>query len=265
MRIALGLEYDGRGFCGWQSQSAGCAVQDALERALASIAGEPIRTIAAGRTDTGVHAALQVVHFDTSIVRPPGAWTRGVNALLPAGMAVLWQSAVDEDFHARFSAIGRRYRYVLLNRAARPGLLSGRVGWDHRPLDLDSLRIAASDLVGEHDFSAFRSSECQASSPVRTLRELCIEREGDFIVLEFAANAFLHHMIRNIVGALVYVGSGRQPVHWLRELLQGRDRRAAAPTFSPDGLYLTGVEYPARWQLPSLPRTMGSPFFGGTP
>jgi tRNA pseudouridine38-40 synthase len=250
MRVALGIEYDGRRFCGWQSQPGGCGVQDALERALAPISGTFVRVAAAGRTDTGVHATAQVAHFDAPVERPLTAWVRGVNSALPEGAAVLWAQPVGADFHARFSATGRAYTYVLLNRASRPGLASGRVGWFHRPLDVERMQEAAQLLLGTHDFSAFRAAECQADSPLRELRRLDVERRGDLIVFRFAANAFLQRMVRNIVGSLVYVGKGRQRPQWLGELLAARDRTAAAPTFAPDGLYLTGVEYDSAWGLP---------------
>lgn len=244
------MEYDGSAFCGWQTQPGGCGVQDALEQALSGVAGQPIGTACAGRTDTGVHAIGQVAHFDTTADRPLSAWTRGANALLPEGVAVTWSHAVDDGFHARFSASGRRYVYWLLSRPQRPGLLSGRVGWTHRKLDEAAMLDAARCLLGEHDFSAFRAAECQAKTPVKTMRELRIERRGDLLRLEFAADAFLQHMVRNIVGSLVYVGSGRQPAGWVRDLLESGDRTRAAPTFSPAGLYLAAVEYDAAWNLP---------------
>jgi tRNA pseudouridine38-40 synthase len=250
LRIAIGVEYDGAAFCGWQTQPGGCGVQDALEQALSGVAGQRIETACAGRTDTGVHAIGQVAHFDTSADRPLSAWTRGANALLPDGVAVTWAREVNEEFHARFRASGRRYVYWLLSRPQRPGLLSGRVGWTHRALDENAMRDAAQCLLGTHDFSAFRASECQAKTPVKSLYELGIARRGDLLRLEFAADAFLQHMVRNIVGSLVYVGSGRQPVGWIRELLESRDRTRAAPTFSPAGLYLARVEYDAAWNLP---------------
>jgi tRNA pseudouridine38-40 synthase len=249
MRIALTLEYDGSGFCGWQSQAGGGAVQDALESALSLVADAPIRVACAGRTDAGVHAIGQVVHFDTSALRPDTAWVRGVNSHLPASVAVRWAQSVPDDFHARFSATGRRYRYVLLNRGERPGLTAKRVGWFHRPLDADAMRTAAGLLLGEHDFSAFRAVECQAKSPVKTLRRADVTRHGDLLVFDFEASAFLHHMVRNIVGALVYVGKGAHPPEWLGELLAGRDRARAAPTFEACGLYFAGVDYDPVWQL----------------
>lgn len=253
MRIVLGIEYDGGAFCGWQSQPGGCAVQDALEQALSGVAGIPVATSCAGRTDAGVHALGQVAHFDTDANRPLSAWTRGANALLPQGVAVTWAREVVGDFHARFSATGRRYVYWLLSRPQRPGLLSGRAGWTHRALDEAAMGQAAQSLVGRHDFSAFRAAECQAKTPVKTMREVRVARRGDLIRFEFAADAFLQHMVRNIVGSLVYIGSGRQPAGWMRDLLEGRDRTRAAPTFSPAGLYLAAVEYDPAWALPPAP------------
>ncbi len=255
MRFALGIEYDGGGFCGWQTQSAGCAVQDRLEAALGTIAGTPVATVCAGRTDAGVHALGQVVHFDCSVDRPLSAWVRGVNALLPPALAVIWAQPVAEDFHARFSARARSYRYVLLNDAVRPAADHGRVGWFHAPLDIAAMRSAAECLVGEHDFSAFRAAECQAQSPVRTLHELAIEQRGPYIVFRLRANAFLHHMVRNIVGSLVYVGKARHPPQWLAQVLEGRVRAQAAPTFDASGLYLDHVEYEDRWGLPESRRS----------
>jgi tRNA pseudouridine38-40 synthase len=250
VRIALGLEYEGAAFAGWQTQPQGNTVQDALERALADIAGAPIRVACAGRTDAGVHAAAQVVHFDAPTARPENAWVRGVNAHLPDSIAVRWSRKVPDDFHARYSALARSYRYVLHNHAVRPALLHGRVGWFHLPLDIEAMQAGAALLAGEQDFSAFRAAECQARSPVKTLHQADVRREGDCIVFDFRASAFLHHMVRNMVGALVYVGKGAHPPKWIAELIAGRDRRLAAPTFSPSGLYLSGVEYDARWQLP---------------
>lgn len=258
MRMALGIEYDGGGFCGWQTQPGGCAVQDRLEQACAGIAGVPVKTVCAGRTDAGVHALDQVVHFDCAVDRPVSAWVRGVNALLPPGLAVTWAQPVAADFHARFSALSRTYRYVLLNSPVRPAADHGRVGWFHMPLDLERMREAAAGLVGEHDFSAFRAAECQAQSPVRTLHEAAIHRSGPYLIFVFRANAFLHHMVRNLVGSLVYVGKGKHPPGWIAGLLAGRDRSRAAPTFDASGLYLARVEYSPQWGLPAprlhLPR-----------
>jgi tRNA pseudouridine38-40 synthase len=249
-RIALGLEYDGSRFLGWQTQPGGGAVQDALEAALATIAGAPVSITAAGRTDRGVHARLQVAHFDTDAARPPSAWVRGVNAHLPDSVAVLWSCEVDPRFHARYSAVSRTYRYELLNRAVRPGLGADYVGWFHLPLDAGRMREAAAFLVGEHDFSAFRSSECQAKTAVRTLHALEIEARGERIEFVLRANAFLHHMVRNIVGTLVYVGKGKHPPAWVAEVLRSGKRSEAAPTFGPQGLYLENIQYDAKWKLP---------------
>ena len=249
-RIALGLEYDGSRFFGWQKQPGGATVQDALESVLAEVAGAAIATIAAGRTDRGVHARLQVVHFDTAAQRPLSAWVRGVNALLPPPVAVLWAHEVADDFHARYSALSRSYRYELLNRAVRPALSASYTGWFHLPLDVPAMREAAAGLVGEHDFSAFRSSECQAKSPVRTIQALSIERRGERIDFAIRANAFLHHMVRNLVGTLVYVGKGKHPPQWAKEVLESRERVRAAPTFGPQGLYLETIEYEPKWGLP---------------
>ncbi len=252
MRIALGLEYCGTGFRGWQSQAGGQTVQDALERALGDIAGSRTSVICAGRTDAGVHATQQVVHFDTVADRPLTAWVRGVNSHLPDGVAVRWSQAVDETFHARFSARGRRYRYLLLNRPQRPGLWQGRVGWHHHELDLAAMQNAAVHLLGEHDFSAFRAADCQAKTPVKTLWRADVRQIGSLFVFDFEASAFLHHMVRNLVGSLVYIGKRVQPTSWIEELLEQRDRKLAAPTFSPHGLYFRGPIYEAHWGLPDL-------------
>jgi tRNA pseudouridine38-40 synthase len=251
MRIALGVEYDGRGYCGWQTQPSECGVQDVLDAALSGIAAHPVQCQCAGRTDAGVHAFGQVVHFDSEAARPLTAWVRGVNTLLPESVAVLWVREVGDGFHARYSARGRTYHYLLLNRPERPGLHAGRVGWHHRPLDVERMRTAVAPLLGQHDFSAFRAAECQARSPVKELRQAAIERRGELLLFQFAADAFLHHMVRNLVGALVKVGDGSRPVEWMQQLLQGRDREVAAPTFAAGGLYLAGVEYDAQWHLPS--------------
>lgn len=252
MRIAIGVEYDGRPYCGWQSQAEGLTVQDTLQHALSRIAEETIPVVAAGRTDTGVHALEQVVHFDTRAERPLTAWVRGVNALLPDSIAVRWAHPVPDEFHARFSAHGRSYRYLLINRATRPAIQAGKVGWYHAPLDVAAMQAAAQHLIGEHDFSAFRAAQCQAKSPVKHLRQLDIIRQGELLVFDVSADAFLHHMVRNIVGCLVYVGKGKYPPDWLAEVLASRDRSLAAPTFAPDGLYLQRITYEAKWGLPQL-------------
>jgi tRNA pseudouridine38-40 synthase len=249
MRIALGVEYDGSHFFGWQSQVGGHTVQDTLQLALSGIANEPVTVIAAGRTDTGVHALEQVVHFDTNAERPLTAWVRGVNALLPKTVAVLWAHVVPDEFHARFSAQARSYCYLLINRPVRSAVQYGKSGWFHTPLDLEKMREAAQYLLGEHDFSAFRAAECQAKSPVKNLAKLDISRHNETITFDLTAGAFLHHMVRNIVGSLVYVGKGKHPPEWLQLVLQSRQRSLAAPTFSPDGLYLRQIFYDSKWGL----------------
>ena len=253
-RHALALEYDGRSFCGFQSQPSGCGVQDALERSLAFIADAPVRVIAAGRTDAGVHATSQIVHFDAPAARPDTAWVRGVNARLPAAAAVLWCRPVAAEFHARFKAVARHYTYMLLNRPQRPGLLQGLVGWHHAALDIEAMRQASRCLIGTHDFSSFRAALCQATSPVKTLRSIGITRRGDLMRIDLTADAFLHHMVRNIVGALVDVGHGKHDAAWMDELLAAADRTRGPATFAADGLYFRGAEYDARFALPATVR-----------
>ncbi|MDP2793890.1 MAG: tRNA pseudouridine(38-40) synthase TruA [Sulfurisoma sp.] len=250
MRIALGVEYDGTTFAGWQSQTHGNTVQDALEEALGRIAATPVRVACAGRTDAGVHALAQVVHFDVAVDRPDSAWVRGVNSYLPPQVAVRWARPVADDFHARFCALSRSYRYILLNRPVRPAVQHGRVGWFHHTLDVDAMSEAARLLLGEHDFSAFRAAECQAKSPVKHCYRADVARDGELVTFDFRANAFLHHMVRNIVGALVYVGKGNHSPQWMAELLASRDRARGAPTFDPAGLYFASVEYAPEWGLP---------------
>lgn len=252
MRIALGVEYNGSDFNGWQSQADGRTVQDNIQHALSQIACEPVSIIAAGRTDTGVHALEQVIHFDTATKRPLSAWVRGANALLPQSIAMLWAQPVPEEFHARFSAQARSYQYVLINRPSRSAVHHGKVGWFHAPLDVKAMREAAEYLSGKQDFSAFRAAECQAKSPVKTLAKLDIQQQGDTFFFDFTAEAFLHHMVRNIVGSLVYVGKGKYPPIWMKQVLDSRQRSLAAPTFSPDGLYLRHISYDAKWGLPQL-------------
>lgn len=252
-RIALGIEYDGRDFCGWQTQPNGCALQDHLERALAYVHTAPVHTVTAGRTDAGVHAVAQVVHFDAQHTRPAHAWVFGANSRLPAGMSILWAKVMPPDFHARFGAIERTYRYVLLNQPVRPALLAGRAGWVHGDLDVARMSEAARWFIGEQDFSAFRAAECQARTPVRDMRTAQVWRQGACVQFEFRANAFLHHQIRNMVGALVWVGLRRRPPEWIGEVLQTRDRSQAAATFAADGLYLADVRYDARFEVPVRP------------
>lgn len=257
MRIALGIQYEGSAFHGWQTQPDGKTVQDVLEAALAAFVGAPVATICAGRTDSGVHATGQVVHLDSPVDRPLSAWVRGLNAQLPRSVAVRWARAVEPDFSARFSASARRYEYWLLNDPVRAPLYEGRTGWVYRPLDLAAMVAGAAHLLGTHDFTSFRAAECQAASPVRTLSRLELCRHGALIRIQLGANAFLHHMVRNIVGTLVYVGLARQSPDWVGEVLAARSRAVAAPTFSAAGLYLTGVEYDPRHGLPT---DGGSPF-----
>ncbi|PTQ84601.1 tRNA pseudouridine(38-40) synthase TruA [Nitrosomonas ureae] len=253
-RIILVLEYNGSRYCGWQSQPENCSIQDTLETALSKIAHEEIRIITAGRTDAGVHALYQVVHFDTFVQRPINAWVRGVNAFLPDDIAVLWASEVSDRFHARYSALERRYLYFLLNQSVRPGINHKKVGWFHQPLQLDIMQCAANILIGEHDFSSFRAAACQAKSPIRTITQLKIVRHGNLLIFDLRANAFLQHMVRNIIGCLVYIGKGKYPSEWMLELLEGRNRAYAAPTFSAAGLYLAGVKYDSSWCMPELSR-----------
>lgn len=250
MRWALGLAYDGSAYHGWQTQPGGRTVQDTVEHALQSFLAHPVQVVCAGRTDTGVHALNQVVHLDTDAQRTEYAWLRGVNAFLPSSIALQWVRPATADFHARFSACARRYVYVVRNAPVRSPLLAGRVGWMYRPLSLSAMQEAAQRLLGEHDFSAFRSAQCQAASPVRTVYQLDISARAPYLYFVFHANAFLHHMIRNIMGALLYVGLGRQAPDWIDELLRCRDRRKSAPTFAPDGLYLADVHYPEHFGLP---------------
>jgi tRNA pseudouridine38-40 synthase len=251
MKIALGLAYDGSSFCGWQSQPSACGVQDALEAAIASIAQHEVRVHAAGRTDTGVHALGQVVHFETHAIRPLSAWVRGANAYLPATVRVEWAQIVDDAFHARFSAQRRSYQYLLYNAPVASALMSNKAGWFHLPLDLVAMQVAIQHLLGEHDFSAFRASECQAKSPVRAITHASIEKLGNYFIFSFSANAFLQHQVRNMLGALIYVGKGTHPPGYIKELLQKRDRTISPPTFSPHGLYLTSVGYDENWGLPA--------------
>ncbi len=266
MRIALGVSYNGQAYNGWQSQPSGNTVQDLLEAALGRFATQPVSTLCAGRTDTGVHGLMQVVHFDTPLQRAPFSWVRGTNTFLPPDIAVQWAQPVPEAFHARASAVARRYAYVLLQSPVRPSVDAGRVGWVYHPLDGDAMRAAAAHLLGEHDFTSFRASACQAKTPIKTLHRIAItQRGGDtaegatphtdwmpcYWRFEFEGNAFLHHMIRNIMGCLIAIGQGQQPPDWMRAVRDARSRDAAAPTFSPDGLYFLGPMYDAAWGLPS--------------
>lgn len=248
----MGVEYDGSCFRGWQVQEKGIrTVQDCLQKAISGIANQPVSLTCAGRTDARVHAICQVVHFDTETQRPPYAWVMGSNSKLPSDINVLWAKAVPDTFHARFSALARRYRYMILNRPYRSALHRHRAAWCYKPLHAETMAEAASYLRGEHDFSSFRAAGCQARSPRRTVYALTVKRQGDFIVLEIEANAFLHHMVRNIAGVLMAIGSGDRPVQWVQEVLAARNRTLGGVTAPPQGLYLISVRYPAMFALPS--------------
>ena len=250
MKIALGIEYDGSRYSGWQRQRHASSVQAAVETALSRVADTPVTVLCAGRTDAGVHATGQVVHFETRVERPQRAWVLGVNANLPPAISVRWSRTVSDDFHARFSALSRTYRYIICNRTARPGLWAGKLGFVPYRLDANAMHDAAQTLLGEHDFSAFRAAGCQAKHPRRELTRITVERQGEFITLDVTANAFLQHMVRNIVGTLLEIGRGDKSVSWLNVVLHGRQRAAAGVTAAPDGLYLTHVAYPPRYALP---------------
>ena len=256
MRVVLGVAYRGQAYQGWQSQPGGQTVQDQLERALARFVDQPVRTVCAGRTDTGVHALNQVVHLDTEVIREPQSWLRGTNRFLPGDIALQWCRITDETFHARYSAIGRRYVYVLLESAIRPAVEAGSVGWSFRPLAGDAMRSAAQLLIGEHDFSAFRSAECQAASPVKTMRSIAISKRGAYWRFEFDASAFLHHMVRNLMGCLVAVGAGTRDTAWLGGVLASRQRQLAAATYLADGLYFAGPYYDAVHAIPDRTAAM---------
>jgi tRNA pseudouridine38-40 synthase len=259
MRIALGLEYDGSHYQGWQRQSNAVSVQAAAEEAISRVADHAVQLVCAGRTDAGVHATAQVAHFDTTASRDSRAWILGSNSNLPPHVSVLWAREVDENFHARFKAEWRSYRYIILNRFTRPSLHGRYATWWHRPLDVERMQVAAQPLLGEHDFSAFRASECQAKTPVKTLHELKLMRSGDWIYMDVRANGFLHHMVRNIAGVLLLVGAAEQPLEWPRQVLESRKRELGGITAPPNGLYLTGVGYPRVFNIPA---PAVAPFFG---
>ncbi|WP_455203170.1 tRNA pseudouridine(38-40) synthase TruA [Kaarinaea lacus] len=255
MRLALGIEYDGSGFNGWQIQDNGIGIQHHVEQALCKVADHPVRVICAGRTDTGVHALNQVVHFDSDAERSQRSWVFGCNANLPKSVAVVWAKSVPEAFHARFSALRRRYRYVIFNRHVRPTFLAHRVTWEFRPLDVERMAEAACNLLGEHDFSAYRASECQAKSPVRTIYSLEVRRNDDLVFIDVEANAFLHHMVRNIAGVLMAIGAGEKSPDWSQQVLESRDRAIGGVTAPPFGLYLVDVEYGPEFDLPRVSHT----------
>lgn len=251
MRIALGIEYDGSEFRGWQRLGDDPTVQSAVEDALSFVANTPVETMCAGRTDAGVHARCQVVHFDAPVERTLRGWTLGTNDRLPRSVVVRWAQAVEPGFHARYAARARRYRYRILNRAVRPAMQRQYLAWERLPLDAEAMHRAAQALVGEHDFNAFRTVHCQAKHARRHLHDISVVRDGDEVVMEVQANAFLHHMVRNIVGSLIPVGRGEQPEHWIADLLAGRDRFVAGPTAPAGGLTFLGPRYPAEWGLPA--------------
>jgi tRNA pseudouridine38-40 synthase len=258
-RVAVGVEYDGRGYSGWQQQAAAASIQQDLQAALGRVCDHLVDLIGAGRTDAGVHARGQVAHFESDAARTARALVLGANTLLPEGVALRWASQVPDHFHARYSALARTYRYCILNRSARSALAAGRVAFVHRPLDADAMAEAARHLIGNHDFSALRAAECQARSPVRDLTQLQVRRVGEFVLLEVAANAFLHHMVRNIAGLLIHIGQGEAPPGYAAEVLAGRDRRVAPATAPAGGLYLWRVHYPAVFGLPDDSDIMPAP------
>ena len=256
-RIVLGVEYDGSHFQGWQTQPNGKTVQDVLESALLNFTNEKISIVCAGRTDTGVHAVEQIVHFDTNLSRSIHSWISGLNTFLPISISIVWIKEIENfdasqlnNFHARFSAVSRTYYYVLYNNPIRTSIYSKKVGWYYKPLSIDKMKDASKYLIGEHDFSVFRAASCQAKSPIKIFHSLDIEKHDDFIVFKLKANAFLHHMVRNIVGSLIFVGKGQEDPKWIEELIISKDRSLAAPTFMPDGLYLKEIEYEEKWGLP---------------
>lgn len=259
MKLAACIEYDGTHYCGWQRLSHATAVQNKVEAVLSKVANEPIKVTCAGRTDSGVHAFGQVIHFETTAVREPKGWMLGCNSNLPDDIAVRWIQVVDEAFHARFSAISREYRYVILNHQARAAILDNKVGWVYHALDAEKMHEAAQALLGEQDFSSFRASGCQAKHAMRHLEFICVRRSQDFIYIDIKANAFLHHMVRNIVGSLILVGQGEQPVNWMGELLSLKNRNLAGPTAAASGLYFVKANYPEHFDLPNERRL---PIFG---
>ena len=257
-RFALALEYDGTAYCGWQTQVDSPSVQAALEAALSTVADHPVEVVTAGRTDTGVHATSQVVHFDSTVDRGERGWLLGANTRLPDDIGTLWIKRVPDDFHARFSATARSYRYLILNRASRPALERNRACWMRKPLDHERMHSAAQSLIGTHDFSSYRAAECQSKTPIRRMEKIDVTRQGDYVAIQVTANAFLHHMVRNIAGVLLAVGKGDRPVEWAQTVLDARDRRSGGVTAPPQGLYLIGVRYPESYGLASEPEAGSS-------
>lgn len=252
-RIVLGIEYDGSGFCGWQWQTEQRNVQQVLEQALSKVADHPVTVQCAGRTDTGVHALEQVVHFDAKVERELHTWVLGGNSNLPDDVRITWVKRAVGDFHARYSAIARFYRYVILNRPVKSALLRNQVTWHHGPLDADKMHQAAQHLIGKHDFSTFRAQGCQSKSPCREMYFIDVYRDGDKVVIDISANAFLHHMVRNIAGVLMAIGAGKQDVDWTKELLGLKSRKLGGVTAPPYGLYLGAVYYPEQYGIAKHP------------
>lgn len=251
MRYALGIEYDGSDYLGWQRLSEGSTVQAAVEQALSFVAHHPVQVVCSGRTDAGVHARCQVIHFDSEAVRTDRAWVLGTNTQLPRDIRVLWCQAMPDDFHARYSARARRYRYTILNRNIPPAMQRHFLSWERLPLDADAMHEAAQAIRGEQDFTTFRTVKCQAKHPNRDLHDISVQRHGEEVIVEVQANAFLHHMVRNIVGSLIVIGRGEKPIGWMAELLALKDRTKAAPTAPAEGLVFLGAKYPSEWQLPA--------------
>jgi tRNA pseudouridine38-40 synthase len=249
MRVALVIEYDGTEYHGWQEQTGLNTIQSALEYAISSVANHEVKVVCAGRTDTGVHATHQVIHFDSHNFRNIRAWIYGVNSALPKDICVKWGKEVSDDFHARYKALSRTYRYIIFNSAVRPALLRSNLTWQYRQLDSEIMHKAAQDLVGEHDFTSFRSVECQSRHPHRRIMQIAVTKKQDLVMIDITANAFLHHMVRNIAGVLITIGSGRKPLEWAKEVLLAKDRRMGAETAPPYGLYLVGVTYPREFNI----------------
>ena len=250
MKIALGIEYAGCNYYGWQTQSISPTIQETVELALSDVANETINVYCAGRTDTGVHAIQQVIHFETSSLRKHHNWVLGVNSKLPKDISIIWALDVDDDFHARYSAESRSYQYLILNRPSRPAILNGLVTWECQELDLKKMIKASEFLLGTHDFTSFRAVSCQAKSPIRTVNKLEINKMGDWFIIDICANGFLHHMVRNIAGVLIAVGTAKEKEDWVIDVLNAKDRAAAGVTAMPDGLYLVEIEYPKRYSIP---------------
>lgn len=252
-RFAACIEYNGKHYNGWQKQSHAPSIQDAIESAASNVADESVKVVAAGRTDTGVHATGQIIHFDLNVERTPRELVRGINRYLPDDICVIWAVPIDVDFHARYSALNRRYRYVVLNRSIRPACLHGRVAWHHRPLNIASMQSAASCLLGEHDFSAFRAAGCQNKNPVKTIHKIVVNRSGDWVWLDIAANGFLQHMVRNIMGVLIRIGEGIEPPEWSGHVLKSGDRKQGGVTSPAGGLYFVSASYDMKFKLPEIP------------